>query len=90
MAFLHQLINRTLTLPHVPSVSRRLDRISSQHDSQGPKRARGEAEQMRPLYPAAAAAAAKSLQSCLTLCDPIDCSPRGFPVPGILQARTLE
>ena len=39
---------------------------------------------------AAAAAAAKSLQSCLTLCDPIDGSPPGFPVPGILQARTLE
>ena len=37
----------------------------------------------------AAAAAAKSLQSCLTLCDPIDGSPPGFPVPGILQARTL-
>ena len=35
-------------------------------------------------------AAAKSLQSCLTLCDPIDCSPPGSPVPGILQARTLE
>ena len=40
--------------------------------------------------PAAAAAAAKSLQSCLTLCDPIDGSPPGSPVPGILQARTLE
>jgi len=38
----------------------------------------------------AAAAAAKSLQSCLTLCDPIDGSPPGFSVPGILQARTLE
>ena len=37
-----------------------------------------------------AAAAAKSLQSCPTLCDPIDCSPPGFPAPGILQARTLE
>ena len=35
-------------------------------------------------------AAAKSLQSCLTLCDPIDGSPWGSPVPGILQARTLE
>ena len=35
-------------------------------------------------------AATKSLQSCLTLCDPIDSSPPGFPVPGILQARTLE
>ena len=36
------------------------------------------------------AAAAKSLQSCLTLCDPIDGSPLDSPVPGILQARTLE
>ena len=36
------------------------------------------------------AAAAKSLQPCLTLCDPIDGSPPGSPVPGILQARTLE
>ena len=39
---------------------------------------------------AAAAAAAKSLQLCLTLWDPIDGSPPGSPVPGILQARTLE
>ena len=38
----------------------------------------------------AAAAPAKSLQSCPTLCDPIDRSPPGSPVPGILQARTLE
>ena len=38
----------------------------------------------------AAAAAAKLLQSCLTLCDPIDRSQPGSPVPGILQARTLE
>ena len=38
----------------------------------------------------AAAAAAKLLQSCLTLCDPIDGSPPGSPVAGILQARTLE
>ena len=37
-----------------------------------------------------AAAPAKSFQSCLTLCDPIDSSPPGFPVSGILQARTLE
>ena len=36
------------------------------------------------------AAAAKSLQSCPTLCDPIDGSPPGSPVPGIFQARTLE
>ena len=39
---------------------------------------------------AAAAAAAKLLQSCPTLCDPIDSSPPGSPIPGILQARTLE
>ena len=37
-----------------------------------------------------AAATAKSLQSCLTLCNPIDGSPPGSPIPGILQARTLE
>jgi len=42
------------------------------------------------LAAAAAAAAAKSLQSCPTLCDPIDGSPTGSPVPGILQARTLQ
>ena len=36
------------------------------------------------------AAAAKLLQSCPTLCDPIDGSPPGYPIPGILQARTLE
>ena len=36
------------------------------------------------------AAAAKSLQSCLTLCDPVDSSPPGSSVPGILQARVLE
>ena len=36
------------------------------------------------------ATAAKSLQSCPTLCDPMDSSPPGFPVPGILQARILE
>ena len=38
----------------------------------------------------AAAATAKSLQSCPVLCCPIDCSPPGSPVPGVLQARTLE
>ena len=43
-----------------------------------------------PFIEYAAAAAAKSLQSCPTLCDPIDSSPPGSPVPGILQARTLE
>ena len=42
------------------------------------------------LTTAAAAAAAKSIQSCLTLCDPTDGSPPGSPGPGILQARILE
>ena len=41
-------------------------------------------------YISATAAAAKLLQSCPILCDPIDGSPPGSPVPGILQARTLE
>ena len=44
----------------------------------------------RALMNEVAAAAAKSLQSCPTLCDPIDGGPPGSPVPGILQARTLE
>ena len=44
----------------------------------------------KPIKKAAAAAAAKSLQSCPTLCDPIDGSPPGSPTPGILKARTLE
>ena len=45
---------------------------------------------MLPKYYNTAAAAAKSLQSCPTLSDPIDGSPPGSPVPGILKARTLE
>ena len=45
---------------------------------------------MSYLINSSAAAAAKSLQSCPTLCDPIDSSPPGSPIPGILQARTLE
>ena len=44
----------------------------------------------RGTFHATATATAKSLQSCLTLCDPIDGSPPGSPVSGILQARTLE
>ena len=42
------------------------------------------------IIPAAAAATAKSLQSCPALCDPRDGSPPGSPIPGNLQARTLE
>ena len=47
-------------------------------------------ESLMDSYLSIAAAAAKSLQSCLTLCDPIDGSPLGSSIPGILQARTLE
>ena len=44
----------------------------------------------RALWYLSAATAAKSFQLCLTLCDPIDSSPPGSPIPGILQARALE
>ena len=47
-------------------------------------------DKMNYNYKCTAAAAAKSLQSCPTLCNPIDSSPPGSPVPRILQARTLE
>ena len=51
---------------------------------------KSERERQIPYNITSAAAAAKSLQSCPTLCDPIDGSPPGSAVPGILQARTLE
>ena len=54
------------------------------------KRKKKSHTEKQPNTETAAAAAAKSLQSCPTLCDPIDGSPPGSPVPGILQARTLE
>ena len=47
-------------------------------------------ERSTEVQPAGLLAAAKSLQSCPTVCDPIDGSPPGSSVPGILQARTLE
>ena len=50
----------------------------------------GKKKKAQQCYIIYAAAAAKSLQSCLTLCNPIDSSPPGSPIPGILQARTLE
>ena len=54
------------------------------------KRNFSKGKSLKKHYTAPAAAAAKSLQSCPTLCDPRDGSPPGSPVPGILQARTLE
>ena len=59
--------------------------MSSSHLKHGKKK---QVKLILVIYPAAAAA--KSLQSCLTLCDPIDGSPSGSRVPGILQTRTLE
>ena len=53
-------------------------------------RTNGNSTQYSAAAAAAAAAAAKSLQSWLTLCNPIDGSPPGSAIPGILQARTLE
>ena len=54
----------------------------------GPKKSDKESERSGRSFQVSAAA--KSLQSCPNLCDPIDGSPPGSPVPGILQARTLE
>ena len=56
-----------------------------------PPEDRGQDSKVTSLSPLpCTAAAAKSLQSCLTLCNPIDCSPPGSRIPGILQARTLK
>jgi len=70
---------------------------NAQRDTEGPENQDASFSQphlrvlfVRYCYELNAAAAAKSLQSCPTLCDPIDGSPPGSPVPGILQARTLE
>jgi len=56
----------------------------------GRERGRASFSSTHSTGPGNTAAAAESLQSCPTLCDPIDGSPPGSPVPGILQARTLE
>ena len=64
--------------------------ISFRMDWLDPLAVQGTLKESSPAAAAAAAAAAKSLQSCPTLCDPIDSSPPGSAVPGILQARTLE
>ena len=68
--------------------SRKQSSLSGKESAQGclPKRLLGRPDYHMMYY----AAAAKSLQLCLTLCDPIDGSPAGSPVPGIPQARVLE
>ena len=65
---------------------------SSSTEIRGETEKRGSEESLfsMDIWSLSAAAAAKSFQSCPTLCDPIDGCPPGFPVPGILQARTLE
>ena len=65
------------------------DKQKCQHHSNRNLRKKGESTQ-REGNNGSAAAVAKSLQSCPTLCGPIDGSPPGSPVPGILQARILE
>ena len=73
-------------------------KVERGNPGKGKQRSKGEdsgASRPGDLQPATegcwpAASAAKSLQKCTTLCDPIDGSPPGSPVPGILQARTLE
>ena len=85
-----------LLVDHAPSLS-----VFFQRQNKGPwtcsKALRWTLQAVLPLevimssfYATVAAATAKSLQSCPTLCDPIDSSPPGSPIPGILQARTLE
>ena len=67
-----------------------LMRVKEKNEKVGLKLNNQKTNIMTSSFAAAAAAAAKSFQSCPTLCDPRDGSPPGSPVPGILQARTLE
>ena len=73
------------SLPPTPAQPQIIRRLGSDSESTGQvsESSQLEATVVQPL-------AAKSLQSCPTLCDPIDGSPPGSPIPGILQARTLE
>ena len=70
------------------SVYRYIRNTSSDTEVHVQHHLRMDRNQWKRIY--AAAAAAKSLQSCPTLCDPIDGSPPGSAIPGILQAKTLE
>ena len=93
--FLHFYINSWLY-----ALSQRVNEIRQREKEWGRKRENSTSDYFRLVKPwllskwnainQVPAAAAKSLQSCPTLCDPIDGSPPGSPVPGILQARTLE
>ena len=68
--------------------NRSMERCSTSLTHQG--NANPNHNEMSPHTCKNTAATSKSLQLCLTLCDPIDGSPPGFTIPGILQARTLE
>ena len=79
----------------ISAVQPRPHLVLQQHTPQRKTRVHLRSASLPPIYnphthSAAAAAAAKSLQSCPTLSDPIDGSPSGSPIPGILQARALE
>ena len=67
-----------------------LDSILKSRDITLPTKVHLVKDMVFPVVMYVAAATAKSLQSCPTLCDPIDSSPLGSAIPGILQARTLE
>ena len=79
-----------LELPCVRSTSRTVSSMDQNHYSSVSKEMLFYSEVIFPKPIMLHAAAAKSLQLCPTPCDPIDGSPPGSPVPGILQARTLE
>ena len=64
--------------------------LPANKDADGPRGSNDGRYKTTSIFVRTAAAAAKSLQSCQTLCDPMDGSLPGSPVPGILKARTLE
>ena len=87
------MVITAMKLKHVFSLEGKLlDSILKSKDITLPTKVRVVKAVVFPVvvYSCAAAAAAKSLQSCPTLCDPVDGSPPGSPIPGIRQARTLE
>ena len=81
---------RVFILGKIPSISKKLRDYNYKWSKNHKKTNKTDVFILSRGNESAAAAAAKLLQSCPTLCNPIDGSPAGSPVPGILQARTLE